>query len=145
MIHALPRVDKNVERPTPDRQKVPAYSGMQACLNPHSERSKAYYQTTYPEPPTKSVVYDIMIKNKEAMRLKHIPFMFLVGDLPTYVHIVELKAENPDLFEDFIPTLRPFHQQMSFIHCIYKRFRGSGIADVLLLYSFSDQRANVTV
>ena len=91
VIHALARVDRNGARPDVDQQQVPAYSGMQACLNPHGERSKAYYQSTYPEPPSKSVMHDIMVKNIEGMKGKNIPFLFLVGDLPTYVHIVELK------------------------------------------------------
>ena len=71
-----------------------------------------------------------MVKNVEGMRQKNIPFMFMVGDLPTYVHIVELKSENSVQFKDIVPVLGPFHQQLSFIYCIYKRFRGSGIADV---------------
>ena len=56
----------------------------------------------------------------------------MVGDLPTYVHIAELKSENSAQFENTVPVLGPFHQQLSFIYCIYKRFRGSGIADVLV-------------
>ena len=122
VIHALSRIDEKGDRPDVEQQKVPGYSGMQACLNEGGDRSKAYYQTSYPEAPSKSVVYDIMTKNLKAMESKNIPFMFLVGDLPTYVHIVELKAENSDLFDKFVPILGPFHQQLSFIYSIYKRF-----------------------
>ena len=35
-------------------------------------------------------------------------------------------------FQNINPVLGPFHQQLSFIYCIYKGFRGSGIADVLV-------------
>ena len=111
---------------------------MQTCLNQVGERSKAYYQSTYPEPPTNSVINDIMVKNVEGMRQKNFPFLFMVGDLPTYVHIVELKLENSVQFENVVPVLVPFHQELSFIYCIYKIFRGSSIDDVLL-------SANVTV
>lgn len=86
--------------------------------------------TTYNEPSSKSVVNDIMVKHVEAMRLKNIPFSFLDGDLPTYKMITQLKAENPELFKDIIPILIAFHQLMSYyIYAIYKRFKGSGMAD----------------
>ena len=106
---------------------------MQACLHPSVGRSKAYYQATYPdEPPSKSVMHAIMLKTVKGMEEKNIPFLFLVGDLPTYVQIVELKAENSGIFKEIIPVLGPFHQQCSFIYTIYKRYRGSGIADILV-------------
>ena len=60
------------------------------------------------------------------------PFVFMVGDLPTYKLIVQLKAENLVLFEKIIPILGPFHQQMSYMHSIYKHFKGSGMADTLV-------------
>ena len=56
----------------------------------------------------------------------------MVGVLPTYVHIVELKLENSIQFENIVLVLGPFHLQLSFIYCIYRRFRGLGIADVLV-------------
>ena len=67
------------------------------------------------------------------MKEKNIPFFFLVGDLPTYKEILSLKSENPELFKDIIPTIGTFHQQMSYIYAIYKRFQGSGIEDILVL------------
>ncbi|KAI9520047.1 hypothetical protein NQZ68_021766 [Dissostichus eleginoides] len=73
-----------------------------------------------------------MVKLVEAMRKKNIPFSFLVGDLPTYKTIVQLKAENPEMYKDLIPILGAFHQQMSYIYVIYKRFKGSGMADTLV-------------
>ena len=60
------------------------------------------------------------------------PFALMVGDLPTYKYIAQLKAENPVVFEKIIPVLGPFHQQMSYIHSIYKHFKGSGMADTLV-------------
>ncbi|KAK1883800.1 Tudor domain containing protein 7 [Dissostichus eleginoides] len=73
-----------------------------------------------------------MVKLVEAMRKKNIPFSFLVGDLPTYKTIVQLMAENSEMYKDLIPILGAFHQQMSYIYAIYKRFRGSGMADTLV-------------
>ena len=89
MIHALARVDSSG-----DRQQVPVYSGMQACLNQSRKRSKAYYHSTYAKPSSKSVTNDTMVENVQDMRQKNISFLFMVGDLPTYVHIVELNSEN---------------------------------------------------
>ena len=54
------------------------------------------------------------------------------GDLPTYKDIMSLKSENPELFKDIIPVIGTFHQQMSYIYTVYKRFQGSGIEDVLV-------------
>ena len=52
--------------------------------------------------------------------------------MPTYKTIVQIKAENPEHFKNIIPILGAFHQQMSYIYAIYKRFKGSGIADTLV-------------
>ena len=66
-------------------------------------------RATYNEPSSKSVVFDIMLKLVEAMRQKNIPFSFLVGDLPTYKTILQLKAENLERFMDIIPILGGKH------------------------------------
>ena len=63
----------------------------------------------------------------------------MVGDLPTYVHIVELKSENSVQFENIVPVLGPFDLQFSFIYCIYKRSRGLSIADVLVSSGVIDE------
>ena len=68
VIHALSRTDNNGTRPPPGEQQVPAYSGAQSCLHPPPNKSKAYYHTTYNEPPSKSVLHDIMVKLVNAMR-----------------------------------------------------------------------------
>ena len=60
------------------------------------------------------------------MRQKNIPFLFMVGDLPNNLHVVELKSEN------IVLVLGPFHQQLSFIYYIDKGFGGLSIADVLV-------------
>ena len=132
MIHTLARVDSNGGQSDVDQQQVPAYNGMQACLNQAGERRKAYYQSNYPETPSKSVINDFMVRNIQGTRQKNNPFLFMVGDLPTYVHIVELKSENSVQFEKVVSVLGPFHQQLSFIYCIYKRYCGLGIIDVLV-------------
>ena len=89
-MHALARVDSNCDLLDMDPQKVPAYSDMQACMNKAGKHSKSYYQlTVLPEPPSKSVINDIMVKNVEVIRKIITPFLFMVGDLPTCVHIVE--------------------------------------------------------
>ena len=95
VIHALARADLNGVRPSPTDQTVPAYSGLQSCILSSTRKSKPYNHTTYNKPPKKSVINDIMIKLNATMDEKNMPFSFLVGDLPTYKLIVELKAENP--------------------------------------------------
>lgn len=132
VIHALSRTNNDGTRPLPHEQRVPAYSGAQSCRCPPPNKNKAYLHTTYNEPPSKSVIHDIMTKLVETMRKKKIPFFFLVGDLPTYKTIVQLKAENLELFKNITPIIGAFHQQMSYMHAIYKRFKGSGMADTLV-------------
>ena len=38
------------------------------------------------------------MKGNEGMKANKIPFSLMVGDLPTYVHLVDLKAENSESF-----------------------------------------------
>lgn len=45
---------------------------------------------------------------------------------------MQLKAENSKLIKNIIPILGAFHQQMSYIYAIYKRFKGSGMAETLV-------------
>ena len=52
--------------------------------------------------------------------------------MPTCKTIVQLKAENPESFQNIIPILGAFHHQMSYIYAIYKRFKGSGMAETLV-------------
>ena len=73
-----------------------------------------------------------MVKLVDTMQEKSMPFSFVVGDMPTYNIIVQLKEENPRLFIDIVPIIGAFHQQMSYIYAIYKRFKGSGMADALV-------------
>ena len=90
VIHALSRADNCDARPPPQEQKVPAYSGAQSCHYPPPNKSKPYYHTTYPEPPSKSLMHGIMVKLVGSMNRKN---------------IVQLKAENPELFKDIVPIL----------------------------------------
>ena len=104
MVH-----NSNGDRPDVDQQQVPAYNDMKACLNQAGKRIKAYYKSTYPELPSKSVINDVMVKNVEGLRQglrQNIPFLFMVGT--TYVHIVELYSENSVQFENIVPVLGPF-------------------------------------
>ena len=86
----------------------------------------------YNELPKKSVIYDMMNKLLDIMKDIGMPFSFLVGDLPTYKLIFELKTENLDKFLNIVPITGAFHQQMSYIYVIYKRFLGFGISDIFV-------------
>ena len=73
-----------------------------------------------------------MDKLSKSVEVKKIPFAVTVGDHPIYKLYLKLKSENPVKYAKLIPFIGPFHVQMSFIYCIYKRFQGSGIDDVLV-------------
>ncbi|KAJ3603232.1 hypothetical protein NHX12_030974 [Muraenolepis orangiensis] len=96
------------------------------------EKSKAYFHTSYNQPPNKSVVNDVMDKLSTIIATKRMPFAFLVGDHPVYVLITLLKAENPNKYRDIVPFLGPFHTQCVRMSAIYKRYKGSELGDVLV-------------
>ena len=131
-IHVLARADVTGERPATTNQKVPGFAGFQALISAPVEKSKAYYFMTYPEPPKKPVLNDVMMKIKKAIQRKSMPFAVVVGDQPVYTLLVEIKNEHPQEYEKVIPFLGPFHTQSCMIYAIYKRYKGSGIADVLV-------------
>jgi len=81
--------------------------------------------------PNKSVINDIMNKLTNIITVKHMPFAFLVGDLPVYVLVTLLKAENSK-YHNIVPFLGPFHIQCSMMSAIYKRYKGSELEDVLV-------------
>ena len=60
------------------------------------------------------------------------PFAVVVGDQPVYTLLVEIKNEHPQEYDKIIPFHGPFHTQSCMIHAIYKRYKGSGVADVLI-------------
>ena len=66
-MHVLARVDSNGDQPSVDQQQAQACSGMQACLNQDGECREVYYQSTYLDPPSKSVINYIIVKNVECM------------------------------------------------------------------------------
>ena len=131
-VHALARTSFSGERPSVEQQSVPSYSGFQSCLLRYTRKSKLYYHVTYNEPPKKSVIYDVMNKLLDTMKDKGMSFPFLVGDLPTYNLILQLKTENLEKFLSIIPIIEAFLQQMNYIYVIYKCFLGLGISDILV-------------
>lgn len=132
IIHALARADMNGDRPDAAEQTIPSYSGFHAGLNMEQRKSKAYFHTSYNQPPNKSVVNDVMDKLSTIIATKRMPFAFLVGDHPVYVLITLLKAENPNKYRDIVPFLGPFHTQCVMMSAIYKRYKGSELGDVLV-------------
>ena len=69
----------------------------------------------------------VTIAQKRAM-----PFTQLVGDQPVYPLIIQLKNENLIQFDCILPCMGPFHAQCLFISAINKRFKGSGLADIMV-------------
>jgi len=88
-IHALVRADDTGEHPDATNQKVPGFAGFQALISAPLEKSKAYYFMTYPEPPKKSVLHDVMMKITKAIQRKDMPFAVVVGDQPVYTLLVK--------------------------------------------------------
>ena len=132
VIHTLVRADDAGERPSALNQKVPGFAGLQAMISATVERSKAYYFMAYPDPPKKTVLNDVMLKVTGAIERKHMPFAVVVGDQPVYTLLVEIKSEHPEKYANIIPFLGPFHTQCCMIYAIYKRHKGSELAEVLV-------------
>ena len=131
IIHALARVKTICDRPDAAEQTIPSYNGFHAGLSSEQGKSKAYFHMSYNQPPSKSVVNDIMEKLTTIVATKRMPFAFLVGDLPVYVLITLLKAENPCKYRDIVTFLGPFHTQCAMMSAIYKRYKGSKLGEVL--------------
>ena len=132
LIHALVRANNAGKRPLPVDQMIPSFFGFQALISPSVGKSMPYFFMTYPDPPKKSVLNDVLVKAKSAIERKQMPFAVVVGDQPVYTLLVEIKSEHPDKFKQIIPFLGPFHTQCSMIYAIYKRHKGSELADVLV-------------
>ena len=132
IAHAIARLSNDGCDVLPNEQCIGAFSGFMASISPAEERSKPYFYTTLPRPPSKKVVYTLMLKAVDVAEKKKMPFIQFVGDQPVFTLIVELKAENPEVFVRIVPVLGPFHTQMAFMSAIYKRFQESGIEDVLV-------------
>jgi len=94
IIHVLACVNTNGDHPDVAEQTVPSYNSFHAGLSSEQEKSKAYFHMSYNQPPSKSVVNDIMYKLTTIIATKRMPFAFLVGDLPVYVLITLLKAAS---------------------------------------------------
>lgn len=132
VMHALARLDIEGKNIPSNEQKVGSFAGFQANIHEFVVKSTAYYFLTFPKPPQKSVVHEVMCRMVAAAEHKSMPFIQLVGDQPVYALIVQLKNENPHKFELILPFLGPFHTHISFISAINKRFDGSGLSEILV-------------
>ena len=92
MIHSLARLDASCHCLPPETQQVGAFTGFQSCIHKGVVRSKAYYFLTFPKPPQKSVVHQVMCKMIKAAETNMMPFIQLVGDQPVYTLIVQFLA-----------------------------------------------------
>ena len=131
IVHILAHADKNGDFPVVIEQTIPPYGWFCASLNVKQGKSKAYFHMSYNQPHSKSIVNDIMEKLSIIITMKCMPFAFLVGDHPVYVHVLVtlLKAENS---QDIASFLGPFHTQCSMMNAIYKCYKGGELGDVLV-------------
>ena len=60
--------------------------------------------------------FDIMVKHIQAMNENDIPLSFLIGDMPTYKTITQIKAKYPILFQGIVPILDAFNEYMYVIY-----------------------------
>ena len=72
VIHALARSEADRTRPKPEDQTVPAFSGFQAKLS------------TEPNPPSKTILYDVTRKLARVIDDKKMPFSIIVCNQPVY-------------------------------------------------------------
>ncbi len=132
LIHTLVRSDEDGRIPPVNEQTIGSYAGFQATVQEAAPRSKQYYFLTFPKPPGKSTVHEVMKRMVAAAVHKKMPFIQLIGDQPVYALMVQLRNENPVDFKLILPFLGPFHAQCSFMSAVYKRFQGSGLGDILV-------------
>lgn len=130
IIHSLARAEVSGNRPDAAKHIIPSYNGFHAGLNAEQGKRKAYFHTSYNQPPNKLLVNDIMDKLSTIIATKRMPFAFVVGDHSVYVLITLLKAEIPNKYRDIVPFLGPFHTQCVMTNAIYKRYKGSELGDI---------------
>ena len=132
LIHSLVRIQEDGENIPPEEQYIGSFAGFQALLHTEVMKSKPYYWLTFPKPPHKSVVHEVMTRLLNVIETKNFPFVLLTGDQPVYTLIVQLRNEGNGKFDNIIPVLGPFHTQVAFITAISKRFEGSGLSDLFV-------------
>jgi len=125
IIHVLTCADWNGDCPAVTEQAILSFGGFCANL------SKAYFHMSYNQSPNKSVINDIMNKLTNIITVKHMPFAFLVGDLPSLSLCSRLKIQWSTT------TLCPFlvhsiHSAQWWVLRIFKHFNGSDLEDVLV-------------
>ena len=125
------KIDVDFEEIEPTKQEIGSLSGFHANIQSPVSKSKPYYYLTLPKPPGKSVVNEVMMRMLDVIMEKN-NFIQLVGHLPVYKLIVQLKNKNPLIFPKFLPILGPFHCQCSFINVINKIFAGSVLSDIIV-------------
>ena len=79
-------------------QRIGYFKGFHASINIPVPQSEGQYFLILPKPPYKSVNNYIMMRLVDVAEKINMPFMKLVGDLPAYVLIAQLKNENVDCF-----------------------------------------------
>ena len=141
-MHALTRIDNAGHDIPPAEQSVGSFAGFQASTHKRITKSSAYYFLTFPKPPQKSVVHEVMCRMVAAAEAKAMPFIQLVGDQPVYALMVQLKNENRENFQLILPVLGPFHIYMSFISAINKRFQGSGLSEIIVAADIISEGSN---
>ena len=92
MIHTLAKIDVDFEEIEPTKQEIGSFSGFHTNIQSPVPKSKPYYYLTLPKPPGKSVVNEVMMRMLDVIMNMH--FIQLVGDLPVYKLIVQLKNET---------------------------------------------------
>lgn len=128
-LHACVRLSADGSQTDASEQRIGAFSGFQASFEDPMDKNEAYYFKTLPQPPSKSVVHEVMCQCAEACEYKTMPFIQLVGDQPVYALILEVKNENPEKFKKVLPVMGGFHIQTAFFSTIYKRFSGCGLEE----------------
>ena len=71
VIHTLARAQDDRTRPKPEEQTVPGFSGFHARMSNGEEKSRPIYHMTYPNPPSKTILNDVMCKLAKSMEEKN--------------------------------------------------------------------------
>ena len=75
LAHALIRQNADGSAVEPSKQIIGSYSGFQASIYHSAVKNKAHYHLTFPKPPTKSVVNEVMSRCIKAVDAKKMPFI----------------------------------------------------------------------
>ena len=121
-----------------DETRIPSWSGFQYLTSTPPALCKinvGYLQAITDSPTKYKVVYQLLLRSLNLVNELDIDFIFLKIGEAVYTKVIDLKFQlyknNQEEFKCVIERMGGFHMIMCIMKCIYSRFKGLGIPELL--------------